>query len=79
MDSQIEQLPDLTGYLKFASRPAWRRVELAAPRVVDPEAIRAEARTAWSRSRGAQGLHGQPAKDERTATRSAGAAARDFD
>lgn len=79
MDSQIEQLPDLTGYLKFASRPAWRRVELAAPRVMDPEAIRAEARTAWSRSRGAQGLHGQPAKDERTATRSAGAAARDFD
>jgi hypothetical protein len=31
MDSQIEQLPDLAGYLKFASVPDWRRVALAAP------------------------------------------------
>jgi hypothetical protein len=28
MASQIEQLPDLRGYLKFASRPEWRRVRL---------------------------------------------------
>ncbi len=28
MASQIEQLPDLSGYLKFASSPAWRRVRL---------------------------------------------------
>ena len=28
MASQIEQLPDLTGYLKLASRPEWRRVTL---------------------------------------------------
>lgn len=28
MPSQIEQLPDLSGYLKLASSPAWRRVEL---------------------------------------------------
>jgi Type IV secretion-system coupling protein DNA-binding domain len=28
MGSQIEQLPDLSGYLKFASSPAWRRVRL---------------------------------------------------
>ena len=27
MPSQIEQLPDLSGYLKLASSPAWRRVE----------------------------------------------------
>ncbi len=29
MASQIEQLPDLAGYLKTASSPVWRRVELA--------------------------------------------------
>jgi hypothetical protein len=28
MDSQIEQLPDLSGYLKFASQPHWQRVAL---------------------------------------------------
>jgi hypothetical protein len=28
--SQIEQLPDLTGYLKYASEPAWQRVRLDA-------------------------------------------------
>jgi hypothetical protein len=28
--SQIEQLPDLTGYLKYASDPAWHRVQLNA-------------------------------------------------
>ena len=26
--SEIEQLPDLQGYLKFASQPEWRRVKL---------------------------------------------------
>lgn len=31
MDSQIEQLADLEGYLKFASRPQWMRVELPPP------------------------------------------------
>ena len=29
MASEIEQLPDLTGFLKLASRPEWRRVVLA--------------------------------------------------
>ncbi|MGA8707322.1 MAG: type IV secretion system DNA-binding domain-containing protein, partial [Steroidobacteraceae bacterium] len=29
MDSEIEQLPDLSGYLKFASEQFWRRVALA--------------------------------------------------
>jgi hypothetical protein len=30
MASEIEQLPDLAGYLKLASRPEWMRVVLAA-------------------------------------------------
>jgi type IV secretory pathway TraG/TraD family ATPase VirD4 len=29
--SQIEQLPDLQGFLKFASQPEWKRVRLAVP------------------------------------------------
>jgi type IV secretory pathway TraG/TraD family ATPase VirD4 len=29
LDSEIEQLPDLKGYLKLASRSEWRRVDLA--------------------------------------------------
>jgi hypothetical protein len=32
MDSEIEQLPDLSGYLKFASQDRWRRVTLQALR-----------------------------------------------
>ena len=31
MGSEIEQLPDLSGYLKLASSPSWRRVHLHAP------------------------------------------------
>jgi type IV secretory pathway TraG/TraD family ATPase VirD4 len=31
MDSQLEQLPDLTGYLKLASRPEWLQVRLRYP------------------------------------------------
>jgi hypothetical protein len=31
LDSQIEQLPDLAGYLKIASRPEWRCVRLSGP------------------------------------------------
>ena len=33
LPSQIEQLPDLTGYLKHASDPRWQRVRLDAQRV----------------------------------------------
>jgi hypothetical protein len=29
MASEIEQLPDLQGYLKLASSPSWRRVNIA--------------------------------------------------
>jgi Type IV secretion-system coupling protein DNA-binding domain len=38
MGSEIEQLPDLSGYLKFASSPGWRRVSLrtASPQLSDP-------------------------------------------
>jgi len=31
LPSEIEQLPDLQGYLKFGSTPEWRRVRLAPP------------------------------------------------
>lgn len=31
MAAQIEQLPDMAGYLKFASEQQWRRVELRRP------------------------------------------------
>jgi hypothetical protein len=31
MGSEIEQLPDLSGYLKLASSPAWQRVHLRSP------------------------------------------------
>lgn len=31
MDSEIEQLPDLAGYLKLTSRPDWLRVQLRSP------------------------------------------------
>jgi hypothetical protein len=32
LPSQVEQLPDLAGYLKFANSPEWRRVRLDALR-----------------------------------------------
>ncbi len=31
MAAEIEQLPDLSGYLKIASRPEWLRVALRPP------------------------------------------------
>ena len=55
--SQIEQLPDLTGYLKYASEPAWHRVRLDARaawedvrRAGPSAAANATARTARARS-----------------------------
>ena len=38
LPSQIEQLPDLAGYLKYASDPQWQRVRL-------------DARQAWQQRR----------------------------
>ena len=44
MGSQIEQLPDLSGYLKLASHPAWHRVRLhPAPRPQPQHAGTSEA------------------------------------
>jgi len=47
MDSQIEQLPDLSGYLKFASVPHWQRVALAAPGDSAGTRAGSQARTSW--------------------------------
>jgi hypothetical protein len=47
MDSQIEQLPDLAGYLKFASVPNWQRVTLAAPNSPEGTHTGPEARNFW--------------------------------
>jgi type IV secretory pathway TraG/TraD family ATPase VirD4 len=44
LPSQIEQLPDLSGYLKYASEPHWRRVQFAPSRGRSPGA--SPARTA---------------------------------
>jgi type IV secretory pathway TraG/TraD family ATPase VirD4 len=46
MDSEIEQLPDLSGYLKLASGPDWRRVSLSVRDHTD-EHVRGAARSAW--------------------------------
>ena len=43
LPSQIEQLPDLAGYLKLASRPEWLRVSLPRPRQVP--SVNASAQT----------------------------------
>ncbi|HYM29358.1 MAG TPA: type IV secretion system DNA-binding domain-containing protein [Steroidobacteraceae bacterium] len=42
MGSQIEQLPDLAGYLKLASNPAWLRVSLRLPTSTPPRAQAAQ-------------------------------------
>jgi hypothetical protein len=38
MDSEIEQLPDLAGFLKFASQDSWRRVVLKPRGRIEPTA-----------------------------------------
>jgi type IV secretory pathway TraG/TraD family ATPase VirD4 len=51
LDSEIEQLADLKGYLKFASRPEWRRVALNPLAAARPDETsvraRADATRAW--------------------------------
>ena len=54
MDSQIEQLPDLSGYLKFASAAQWRRVTLSPPETLESAAIRTDAPSPWHRWRDAR-------------------------
>ena len=39
LPSQIEQLPDLTGYLKRASEPEWRQVQLQVKPARDPHRV----------------------------------------
>jgi len=55
LDSEIEQLPDLRGYLKLASRAYWRRVALSVPGT-NPineatSSVRNLARKAWEHFR----------------------------
>jgi Type IV secretion-system coupling protein DNA-binding domain len=51
LDSEIEQLPDLRGYLKLASDPCWRRIALsphqAAPTRDDTMPVPGNARRLW--------------------------------
>ena len=54
MDSEIEQLPDLSGYLKFASQPNWRRVSLPPPDPVGATEVGAKAMRFWSRWRASE-------------------------
>ena len=54
MDSEIEQLPDLSGYLKFASQPHWRRVSLPSPDPVAGTEAGAKAMSFWSRWRASE-------------------------
>jgi Type IV secretion-system coupling protein DNA-binding domain len=50
LDSEIEQLPDLKGYLKFASRPEWHRVTLNPPTAVRADEASVRARTDATRT-----------------------------
>lgn len=68
MDSQIEQLPDLAGYLKFASTPNWQQITLSSPDSPNGEHARDEAKTQWQRWRAGV------ANDIRSAGRPASAA-----
>jgi hypothetical protein len=62
MGSEIEQLPDLRGYLKLASSREWLRVALRAPAAVrsGPDTERAPFPGAWSQS--ANAGHETPAE-----------------
>ncbi len=65
LDSEIEQLPDLAGYLKVASSPEWWKVRLPVERAVSTSAsatsaagtsvvpgLQARALRAWNALRG---------------------------
>jgi hypothetical protein len=84
MDSEIERLPDLAGFLKLASRPDWLRVTLSLPeraRGTGMEGIRQpstaaiqSASTARSEARAAQTSR-LPVEESRARDRTAGAEA----
>jgi Type IV secretion-system coupling protein DNA-binding domain len=69
MDSQIEQLPDLAGYLKFASEPHWQRVRLPVPDSCADTRARAEATRFWSQWRSGNASTTRNPSRERTADR----------
>ena len=69
MDSQIEQLPDLAGYLKFASEPHWQRVTLPVPDSCADTRARAEATRFWSQWRSGNASTTRNPSPERTADR----------
>jgi hypothetical protein len=50
LPSEVEQLPDLTGYLKYASEPTWQRVRL-------------DARNKWAELRSGQVRTAQAGKE----------------
>jgi type IV secretory pathway TraG/TraD family ATPase VirD4 len=58
LPSEIEQLPDLHGFLKVASRPEWQRVRLTRAAMRSQAAgvahLQTEAKRTWARWRGAQ-------------------------
>ncbi|MGH8169410.1 MAG: hypothetical protein ACRETJ_02600, partial [Steroidobacteraceae bacterium] len=41
MDSEIERLPDLAGFLKLASSPDWLRVKLRLPERIPDKSVSA--------------------------------------
>jgi type IV secretory pathway TraG/TraD family ATPase VirD4 len=51
LPSQVEQLPDLAGYLKYASNPQWQRVRLDAQRAWQQHRSGEHAQTAHARDR----------------------------
>jgi Type IV secretion-system coupling protein DNA-binding domain len=75
MDSQIEQLPDLSGYLKFASVPNWQRVTLAVPADPSPSAAAMNFWRQWRANnacvdkRSSQGLSSESPHARRQASR----------
>ncbi len=71
MDSQIEQLPDLAGYLKLASVSAWQRVTLSGPHACDESGVRGQAMNAWRRWRSGTGSTRGGAPRARTDSRAA--------
>ncbi len=71
MDSQIEQLPDLSGYLKLASVPSWQRVTLPAPDDSRISNARAEAQTSWRQWRADTRSASRSARNDTSRARSA--------
>jgi hypothetical protein len=55
LPSEIEQLPDLTGYLKLASAPEWRRVRLDAVRRRQQDRTGAASEQSGAAGRGTSG------------------------